>query len=48
MEKKDPSSQPKTGHERKAWITPEVFDSPVIAVTEGTFSGSGTDNNNYS
>lgn len=48
MEKNDPSAQPKTAHERKEWITPEVFDSPVIAVTEGTPSGSGPDSGTYS
>ena len=48
MHGKDRPEQIETCHEKKTWITPEVFDSPVIAVTEGTFSGQGTDNDSYS
>lgn len=35
MEKKDQIEHTKIFQQKKAWITPEIFDSPVITVTEG-------------
>ena len=49
MQRKDRLEQIETCQEKKTWITPEIFDSPVIAVTEGVDSGtSSSDQLNYS
>ena len=48
METKDLLKQTKTRQEKKTWISPKILDSPVIAVTEGTYSGEGSDSGAYS
>jgi len=47
MERKERHEQTETSHEKKIWITPEIFDSPVIAITEGA-PGPGFDGGAYS
>jgi hypothetical protein len=42
MEKMDQSQK------KKVWVTPEILDSPVIAVTEGNPEGYGSDQDGYS
>ena len=49
MEKIDQRNEAKDCPKRKDWITPEIFDSPVIAVTGGTDSGTpSSDASSYS
>ena len=48
MKVKNLLEQTETRQEKKTWVTPEIFDSPVIAITEGSFGGSGSDSYGYS
>jgi len=48
MARQEQHERSETLREKKAWITPEIFDSPMIEVTEGTSQGVGNDELNYS
>jgi len=48
MEKKGRYEPTETLGEKKAWITPKIFDSPVIEATEGTGGNLNLDGEGYS
>ncbi|MFQ5486347.1 MAG: hypothetical protein ACE5DO_13575 [Desulfobacterales bacterium] len=48
MARKDKSDQTKTGQDKQVWITPKIFDSPVIEVTGGDLDESAFDGQGYS
>ena len=48
MEKKGRHEPTETLLEKKAWISPEIFDSSVIAVTDGNTEGTNSDQEGYS